>query len=306
MYLLSTFFQAAANQDWTGLGDPLASSGAQPGNNRRWEIDWDLSDSFYYDNKQDHSFAIWRDYNPLNWKGPGATLFNSNNVFITDAKLKIKPSKVPSSLQGDMICYPHNEKKNGCRCTDCFHTRRTVYTAYVTSKVKLFYPCYTEARIKGSSTALASNFWLKSSNTEIDINESYGDSDLKKFMTTNVHFFNRHNPDGGPKSLSNQVYIKTNNDLTATFNRFGVHWKDATHVDFYFNGKKVRELDLKSRNGVQDPTGKYLNEHMRLIVDLEAHKWRRYEGVPKDWELQKSSDNEMVVDWIRTYRAVPI
>lgn len=296
------------SQDWAELGDPLEYCNAAPGDGMKWELDWDLSDSFAYDSKDHENFQKWRDYNPTGWRGPGATLFNSDNIHLDYGKLIITPTHIPYGEQEAPYCTPSTQGNSGCNCGSCFMTRRTVHTGYVTGKKLLRFPCYTEANIKGSATSLSSNFWLKSRETEIDVNESYGDGRFNELMKTNVHFFHRVSPSqfvGGTSSLNKQHHVDTDISLTHSFNRYGTHWINETHVDFFFNGRKVRSLNLRSPDGIPDPTGKFLNEEMRVVLDLEAHHWRRHEGVPMPDELEDGFENKMIVDWVRTYRAVP-
>lgn len=325
IFWLSVFLISGicSGQDWVerGLGDPKESAGVNAGSGRRWELDWDLSDSFYYSNKENYNFrSKWIDYNPTGWKGPGETLFSSANAFLYSGNLVIRATRIPREQVGASYCSVESEGSKGCSCSDCRWWRRTVHTGYVSSRKLLSYPCFTEAYMKLSGTRLSSNFWLKSQETEIDVNESYGDEYGKKKANSNVHFFWRQN---GVRSLNSPKSYYTGKDLTKGFNRYGVHWLSRTQVEFFFNGKKVRYLNLK--NELVDPTGKYLNEGMRVIFDLEAHDWRgvlysvrkmkemeRYNGT-RDGSLKKQAMardidnfevNHMEVDWVRTYRSV--
>eukprot|EP00177_Eucheuma_denticulatum_P006115 GFKZ01011149.1.p1 GENE.GFKZ01011149.1~~GFKZ01011149.1.p1 ORF type:complete len:321 (+),score=26.74 GFKZ01011149.1:263-1225(+) len=294
-------------QDWAiyGLGDPLASAAADPGPGRRWEIDWLLSDSFYYPNKSHPNFIRkWNDYDPTGWPGPGATLFSSGNVQLSAGKLVIQASSVPESERGGAYCHPPWITSEGCDCADCFKTTRRVHTGHLSSRKLVRYPCFVEGSFRINATPLSSNFWLKSKQTEIDVNESYGDGENRRVVKSNAHIFFRHSSEG-VRSLNKQQSWGANVDLSEGFHRYATYWRNETFLEFYFDGLLIREMDLRAE-GIFDPTGKYMNEGMRMIFDLEAHAWRGEEGVPSEDELADERVSRMEVDWVRTYYPVDI
>lgn len=277
--------------DWVSIPVP-----ASAGVSSTWLLDSKLSDQFNYDSSTaagaDEFASRWRDSKPDGWLGPGATYFSQENYFVENGSLTIFGSRVPSHLQRPNFLEPA-------------FTRNT-YTSYITSKTTLRPGTYTEVRMKGGGTPLSSNFWLLDDNneTEIDVVEIYGDTDwFRKRPATNVHFFKRNGAGGG--NFNNQDHHpRGGTNFAQTWHRYGVHWISETNVDFYYDGQLVRNLDLPSE--IVDPSGQYLNEPLRLILDLEAHSWRGEDGIPSDPELTDWSINNMQVDWVRTYQATPL
>ncbi|NKB66008.1 MAG: family 16 glycosylhydrolase [Candidatus Latescibacteria bacterium] len=276
----------AGAQDWAPFAVP-----AQPGPDKDWVIDQALSDQFNYASDtpagQVEFYGKWNDWKPDHWFGPGATYFSTDNYSVAQGLLTIFASRIPLAEQ-----IPSG---------DAGFTR-TIYTSYITSKAKLQPGIYTEIMMKGGATQLSANFWMIDDNneTEIDVVEIYGDGDwFPRHPATNVHFQRR----GGNGDVNNQAHhAKDAVNYSTTWHRYGVYWISPTHLEFYYDGQRVRTLDLTQE--IVDPSGQYMDSPVRLIIDLEAHAWRGTEALPSDAELSDQSVNNMQVDWVRTYRSV--
>ena len=281
-----SFCGQAQAQDWAAYPVP-----ASPGEGNRWAIDGELSDEFAYDSSTPDGKSKfskkWNDWKPDHWSGPGATYFSKDNYVVKDGILTIRASRVPTKEQT-----PSN---------DAGFTRNT-YTSYITSKATLRPGCYTEVMMKGTGTTLSSNFWMidDANQTEIDVVEIYGDEDwFKQRPASAVHFQRR----GGNGDVHKQVHHpKKGIDYASSFHRYGVHWISDTELRFYYDGDLVRTLNLPKE--IVDPSGKYLDQPVRLILDLEAHAWRGAAKIPSDADLSDESRNKMQVRWVRSYRVV--
>jgi beta-agarase len=278
------FAQPSDAYDWDNYAVP-----ANPGLGKQWAIDWDLSDEFNYNSTtpvgQAAFLGKWNDWKPDHWFGPGATYFSRDNYFVGRGLLTIFGSRVPLE---DQIA------------SDDAGFIRTTYASYITSKAKLRPGSYTEVMMKGGGTTLSSNFWMidDKNETEIDVVEIYGDGNwFPRHPATNVHFQRR----GGNGDVNHQAHHPMDGiNYAATWHRYGVYWMSNTDLEFFYDGQLVRRLDLTQE--IVDPSGQYLNEPVRLIIDLEAHAWRGIEAIPSDSSLNDSTINNMQVDWIRTYR----
>lgn len=265
--------------EWKSISVP-----ADPGEGFVWELAENYSDDFNYRGKTAEFYSKWNDTYFNAWKGPGLTEWNSDHSDVADGNLIIKASR-----------------KAG---TD------KVYTGVITSKTKLMYPIYMEAKIKPSNLVLSSNFWFLSEDDtrELDILEVYGSdrpdqSWFAEHMSTNYHIFER-DPETNAiiENHNDQVHHTLPDDESwrKDFHTFGAYWKSPTHIDFYIDGKLVRQL---REDGMTDPAGKYIDRAMFMIIDMEDHEWRSSEGiVATDAELADESKNKMFVDWVRVYK----
>ena len=269
---------AGGAQDWRGIPVP-----ADAGNGRTWQIDNALSRDFNQSTKSAALGNAWQDRYINGWRGPGLTQFSSNHTSVGGGHLILSAARVPNTNR--------------------------VYCGVATTKGTVRYPVFVEASIKVSGLVLSSNLWLLSRDDvqELDIVELYGSNRQSWFAqrsSSNYHIFERD---------ANNRILKDNNDqkhhllpngvpYRNAFHRFGAYWKSPFEVDFYIDGRKVREL---RRNGITDPRGRGLDQPMPIILDTEDHAWRSNQGiVASDAELRNDSINKMRVDWIRVYKPV--
>lgn len=275
--------------DWDNIPIP-----ANAGNGNEWQLQESYSDDFNYTGKPSSFTSKWNDTYFNSWTGPGLTFWSRDQTWIADGNLIISAARREGTNQ--------------------------VKAGVVTSKTKVKYPIFLEAKIKVSNLELSSNFWLLSENDEreIDILEVYGGARQDWFaqnMSTNFHVFFRDN---------NNEIISDFNDQTHNtppwgtywregFHRFGAYWKSATDVTFYIDGQETpngswAEVIMKDK----DYTGAILNKNIHnmdeeafIILDTEDHSWRSEAGhIATDADLADGSKNKMFVDWIRVYKPV--
>jgi len=248
-----------------------------------WEYVDAYTDEFDYEGKGAAFDAKWNDTYHNAWRGPGQTEWTSANSAVTGGQLILKATRKPG-------------------------TTDRVHCGVITSNEPIIFPIYTEISGKVANQVLSSNFWFLSEDDkrEIDVVEIYGGdrADQTWFAanpSTNYHVFERnpntnaiindfndqhhHNlPDGGP--------------WRDDFHRYGMYWKDAWTIDFYYNGKLVHEL---RREGITDPEGLGLDREQFMIIDLEDHAWRSDMGiVATDEELANENKNKYFIDYVRT------
>ena len=267
------------SQKWNAVEIPVI-----PSKDYKWKLDPEHSDDFNYPSKNTEFHNKWIDNNRNGWSGPGLTQFSKEHSYLDDGILVISSGLV---------------KKND---------NKRVYCGYVTSQEPIMYPVYTEINMKVSGSWLSSNYWLLSTDSvnEIDITETYGMDESKgKSMNTNYHIFER-TPFKDLTPYHGKQHMSENNvDLKNNWHRFGVFWKSATEFTFYFDGKPVRELSKET--DLVDPRGRYFDQPMQLIINMEDHPWRVKRGkTPTKKQLKDESLNKMYVDWVRTYKMVKV
>ena len=276
-------------QDWSGIPVP-----ANPGAGKVWQLQGNHSDDFNYTGKPAAFTNKWKDTYFNGWTGPGLTYWNPGNTWVADGNLIVEATR-----------------RSGTNKVNC---------GVITSKTKISYPVYTEARIRVSNLELSSNFWLLSDDDkrEIDILEVYGGASQVWFarnMSTNFHVFfrNAQNQITSDYNDQNHVTLPGNAFWRSDFHRFGVYWKSPTEVDFYIDGKKTADGSWAQSVMVdKDYTGATLNKNVYnmdrakfMIIDMEDHAWRSNQGiVADDASLRDNNRNKMYVDWVRTYKPV--
>ena len=281
-------------QDWSSTPIP-----AYPGPGKVWKLQDQHSDDFNYQGKNQKFYKNWNDHYFNAWSGPGLSNFTSANSHVADGNLIIKASP------------------NG---------NRRVYCGVVTSKTKVKFPIYMEARLQTMNQTLSSNFWMLSQNDrqELDAVESYG-SDRSGFgdvhvfdsrhMNSNYHIFDRNANDNtiiNDNTWQRDHYVtdhqplKNRPALRNGFHNYAIHWIDEWNVDWYLDGKLVRRIAPGTHDVIKDPLqNKGIYEEMFLILDVEDHSWRSDAGlIASVKELSDESKNKMYVDWVRVYKPV--
>ncbi|MDP4624497.1 MAG: hypothetical protein NWT08_05080 [Akkermansiaceae bacterium] len=279
---------AADGQEWKGLPVP-----ADPGAGKTWKIQAP-SDDFNYDapaaEKGARFDAKWIDTFHNQWTGPGKTIWDRKHSLVADGQLQIIASRANANQ---------------------------VFTGCITSKQRVVYPVFIEARVKISNSTLASDVWLLSPDDtqEIDILEAYGTSYSAGAKKDQTWFAERLH-------LSHHMFIRSPfQDYQPTdagswytdgtlwrdnFLRIGVYWKDPLHLEYYLNGKLVRTVSGAKKIDPHDiAKGKGLHKEMDIIINAEDQDWRSMQGItPTDEELANKENHTFRVDWIRVYKPV--
>ncbi|WP_096087084.1 RICIN domain-containing protein [Agaribacterium haliotis] len=272
--------------DWDNVAIP-----AYAGDGKRWQLQPQYSDDFNYSGKNATFHSKWKDGYFNNWTGPGLTYWKKDHSNVAGGALVLRASR---------------------------HGSDRVGTGVITSKTKVTYPIFMEARIKVSNLELSSNFWLLSDNDqrEIDILEVYGgarDSWFAKNMSTNFHVFFRNSDNSIKSDYNDQTHNQSNGYWRDGYHRFGAYWKSPSDVTFYIDGKKTPDgswaqaemFDKDYTRTYLDKSRYNMNQSMFMILDMEDHEWRSRAGnVASDADLADNSKNRMYVDWVRTYKPV--
>ena len=278
-----------AAQDWSGRPVP-----ATPPPGTRWQLDAAHSDDFNYNGKNATFTSKWKDTYFNGWTGPGLTHWTRGSSSISNGKLVIGASR-----------------RSGTNKVNC---------GVVTSKTKVKYPIYMEARIKASNLELSSNFWMLSPDDEreIDVLEVYGGARQVWFArnaSTNFHVFLRGNNNQIISDFNDQTHhtLPGNAFWRSDYHTFGVYWKSPSEVFFYIDGKQTadgswgqaRMLDKDYTGAVMNKNRYTMDREVFMIIDTEDHAWRSNQGiVATDADLRDGSKNKMYVDWVRTYKPV--
>lgn len=281
-------FNPVFSQDWKGIAVP-----ADAGVGKVWELQ-PMSDDFNYTaeakNKGADFLKRWTDFYHNAWTGPGLTIWSREHSLVADGFLQIPATRLSP-----------NKINAGC----------------ITSKERVIYPVYVEARAKITNSVLANAVWLLSPDDtqEIDIIEAYGSSYSEGAQKDQTWFAERMH-------LSHHVFIRSPfQDYQPTdagswytdgtlwrndFRRIGVYWKDPWNLEYYVDGKMVRKVSGKD---IIDPknftNGTGLSKEMDLIINVEDQNWRSDQKItPTDSELANKDNHTFKVDWVRIYKPV--
>ncbi len=277
-----------------------------------WEFQ-EISDNFEYnapgDNKGDNFFDKWDDFYHNNWAGPGLTEWKREFSYVANGHLQMWATRKPSSNKINMGC--------------------------ITSKTRVVYPVYIEARAKVMNSTLASDVWLLSPDDtqEIDILEAYG-ADYSESAQSEQSYFSKK------IHISHHVFIRdpfqdyqprdagswyeNGTVWNKDFHTYGVYWKNPWHLEYYIDGILVRTvsgkdiIDPKFFTNATEPgnteidTRTGLNKEMDIIINTEDQTWRSSPAsglqsetrTPTDKELENIDNNTFKVDWIRIYKPV--
>jgi len=243
----------------------------------KWELIPELSDEFNGDALDKEK---WHDAHP-GWKGRTPSHFLRENVWVENGNLCLRSN----SRIKDM--------------SDVNDPIRDVWvnSAAVSSKKRSAAPgYYYEARMKASNLSMTSSFWFRMGDySEIDVIEHMGhpsnrDVAMKEYRYgCNTHVYGKKRNQGYSKD--NQYYMPTRG--RDAFHVFGLWWKDPNTLWFYYNGIKVMEVQ---------PSVPF-EENLHMIFDTEVFKWN---GLPLIENLNDPAKNTMYVDFVRSFKLVPI
>ncbi|TXG34777.1 T9SS type A sorting domain-containing protein [Seonamhaeicola maritimus] len=317
VFFLSFF--SSFSQDWSGIPVP-----ADPGSAKEWQLQTDVSDDFNYSapaaSKGSMFLAKWDDWYHNSWAGPGLTTWARDHSLVEGGELKLIASR-----------YLTNRVNAGA-----VHSNNTVV-----------YPVYVEIRARIMNSVLANGGWMLSPDDtqEIDFMEGYGatwsestgtsQSWYAQGMHMSHHVFIRTPfQDWQPSEFNSIGSNPVDNDQPTwvrrddgsgdinwkdDYHRYGVYWKDATHLYYYIDGVLVtwregmEEIDpLYFTNSINpgdsnNDTRTGLNKPMDILFTVEDQDWRSNMTpplTPTDTELANTDNHTMKVDWIRVYKPV--
>lgn len=244
-----------------------------PSKGQQWQPVELLSDEFEGDRLDARKWLPFLPY----YVGRPPSRFERDNVAVRDGHLQLRATAALDYLPG----------------VQDWEKDIWVYTACVASLRPIASYGYYEARLKASRLSVTSSFWLQGKNSEIDVVEHIGASTKRprqaQVMRSALHY-------GFQESWKNDRQVVTTWQMPGSsaddFHVYGVWWKDADTVWFYFDGEKVSELK---------PPGPFL-EPMYLFFDAEVFKG---EGLPTVESLQDPARNVMRVDWVRAWQLRP-
>lgn len=299
---------------------------ANAGNGMKWEFQADISDDFEYDYAGESQLADfgenkWTNFYHNTWEGPGPTIWKHENTSVSGGYLRLKTTR----QDGEMKTY---NTGNGNK------TDKATRLGCITSKKRVKYPVFVEARVKIANAFFASDVWMLSPDDtqEIDILEAYGaqnprndQSWFSERLHISHHVFIRDPfQDYQPKDPSTWYKDPTGNYpfWSNDWIRIGVYWKSPTHLEYYLNGELIKVMDNLNTAGTKDgidplnytsPTGNAqdrtgLNKEMDIIINTEVQNWNADAGrFPTDAEINnQQEDHTFKVDWIRVFKPVAI
>ena len=181
--LLTFFCSSAISADWDSYPVPVDA-----GTGYSWVLQ-DQSDDFNYNFAEQSSAATinnkWTNFYHNQWDGPGPTKWRHENTSVWGGDLRIKASRVAgekksfevdTNLDGVNEVVTMNATRAGC----------------ITSKTRVKYPVFVEARVKIANAVMASDVWMLSPDDtqEIDILENYSNVDYFKQFTHRIFLQN--------------------------------------------------------------------------------------------------------------------
>lgn len=182
---------------------------------------------------------------------------------------------------------------------DSTNSTAVVTAAAVSSKTQTASFGYYEARVKASKLSMTSSFWLQSHSgspgIEIDVIELLGTPVLlnpgyNMTMASSTHYvLNKQD------SWVSKFYTMPS-ACGEQFSVYGVWWKDARTIYYYFNGQKVNEI-------INPPPGNVdFSKDQYLFFTTEVFRWYGYPTVASH---RNDSLNTMLVDYVRGWELVP-
>ncbi|MEM9418532.1 MAG: glycoside hydrolase [Planctomycetota bacterium] len=251
----------------------------------KWVLNEQYSDEFDGD---ELDRTKWNNIFP-GWKGRPPGLFVAENVSVEKGFLTIKSTPLDP---------PQEDGKWTIACG-----------AIQSVEQGAFYGYY-ETRVKASSVATSTTFWLKRrphkddeivKSTELDIMEAVGNAQrfpaFATQMKSNTHVVYRDIPDaeGNPTNLKQggNTNLPKGKRVNTAFHRYGCWWVDATTMHFYLNGKKVHTIEFPT-----DIELTPFDKPMFLNAVCETYSW---EHPPIMENLKNDRLNTTRYDYIRAW-----
>jgi len=253
------------------------ASPPKPPTGLAWEKVEILTDEF--NNGTQLDAAKWYDYHP-HWVGRLPSKFKKGNCFQEDGYLKLR-----STLGKDPSTVADTLKDYWVDAAACVSKERSAKPGY-----------YYEARIKASNLSMTSSFWFRVGEySEIDVIEHIGNpsneqkTHLEYQYHANTHIYGTKT---GSSKAAEWIMPTRGRD---EFHVYGFWWKTPDTLWFYHNNTKVMEIVPNTS----------FAENLKLIFDTEVFPFASAGvaniGIPQKENLQDTSRNTMLVDWVRTY-----
>ncbi len=230
----------------------------------------------------------WNDLFP-GWEGRPPGLFVAENVSVRDGHLEIRSTPLAPPKEGGkwmIACGAIQSIEPGASYG------------------------YYETRVKASSVATSTTFWLKRrpergeplvKSTELDILESVGNAQrFAGFATqmrsnTHVNYPEILGADGKPVELKAGANTVLPNDqrVDGAFHTYGCWWVDATTMHFYLDGEFAHTIEVSTEIEPEP-----FDKTMFLNAVCETYAW---EHPPLRENLLDPEKNVTRYDWIRSW-----
>lgn len=251
----------------------------------QWALNEQLSDEF---NGDTLDRTKWNDHFP-GWKGRAPGLFVPENVSVANGYLNI---------QSTVLDPPQEDGKWTIGCGAIQSVEQSAFYGYY------------EVRVKASSVATSTTFWLKRravkgeepmKSTELDIMECVGNAQrFAGFATqmksnTHVNYPKILNAEGEPTELKQgaSTNLPKGQRVNTAFHRYGCWWVDATAMHFYLDGKHVHSIEFPT-----EVEAVPFDKSMFLNAVCETYAW---EHPPKVKNLMNPKLNTARYDYIRAH-----
>lgn len=263
------------------------------GDNKSWVLQPTYSNEFdYAEGKASTAFTDdWQDRFFNGWTGPKKSGTATTSTVYTPGN---------SSIENGELVYRATIDGNN------------VHTGCVTSKTKVGYPLYMEARVKISESSLATAVWLLSedSTQEIDNLEAYGNKS-NDYFSQRLHLshhtfirdpFQDYQPTGAETWYADGKGTRWADD----YHDYGVLWLDPWTIKYYVDGELVRETPTNEIDPLNYTGGTGLNKDMYLIISAAAQPWRETAGqvdnYTTDPSVTSAARSTARFEYIRTYK----
>ncbi|MEM1027233.1 MAG: family 16 glycosylhydrolase [Planctomycetota bacterium] len=251
-----------------------------------WVLNEQYSDEFD-GNALDRS--KWNDYYD-GWKGRPPGLFVPEAIRVADGMLQISST---------ILDPPQEDGKWTIACGAIQSVQPGAFHGYY------------ETRVKASSVATSTTFWLKRSfpndsefgshSTELDILECIGNAQRWAGFATAMHsnshvaYYEKLDDEGEPLVFKtpNAAPLPEGDRVNTDFHVYGCWWENATTAHFYLNGEHVHTMEMA--NNI-DPTP--FDRPLYLNAVCETYSW---EHPPKPENLQDPRKNTTQYDYIRSW-----
>ena len=308
------------SQDWNGIPVP-----ANAGTGKIWKIQ-PQSDDFNYTYEASTNQATiggkWTNFYHNTWDGPGPTKWRYENTTVSGGNLHVFATRQANETKTFTVdCDGDNVAESW--------TMAATRAGCITSKTRVKYPVYVEARFKIANAVMASDIWMLSPDDtqEIDILEAYGGKATRNdWLAQRLHlshhvFIRSPFLDYQPTDASTWYTGATKTYWTDKWIRLGVYWASPTRLEYYLDGQLVKVMDnldtVNGKDGI-DPlnytstatprtaaTRTGLVKEMDIIINMEDQNWNACKGrTPTDEEITNFDNHNFNIDWIRIYKPV--